>query len=124
MSNINVVKIDKIIEKNKTKKNRSNPDLEYLKNIIRNKEKPNKKLSDILTKNEHPETFMSLEGLANLNLKKSMLATKDTNSSQASFYKKKAISYLQLALKAIAAHFNKDSVHIKRIQEKIQKIKL
>lgn len=59
MSNIKVVKIDKIIEKNKTKKNRSNPELEYLKNIIRNKEKPNKKLSDILTKNKEIEQLLS-----------------------------------------------------------------
>lgn len=58
MSNIKLVKIDKIIEKNKTKKNKSNPELEYLKNIIRNKEKPNKKLSDILTKNEEIEQLL------------------------------------------------------------------
>ena len=61
MSNIKVVKIDKVIEKSKkkTKKNRINPELEYLKNIIRNKKEPSKTLSNILTKNEEIEKLLA-----------------------------------------------------------------
>jgi hypothetical protein len=69
MSNIKVVKINKISEK-KTKKNRENPDLEYLKNIIRNKETSNKNLSKILSKNEEIEALLSKR---NPNLKKKSL---------------------------------------------------
>ena len=62
MSNIKVVKIDKLIDSSrKTKKKRGNSQMEYLKNIIRNKAPDNntKRLSNILSKNDEIEKLLS-----------------------------------------------------------------
>ena len=62
MSNIKVVKIDKILESSKKLKKNKDTQMEYLKNIIRNKKPENdnpKRLSNILSKNEEIEKLLS-----------------------------------------------------------------
>lgn len=78
---------------------------------------------EILKRHKHPETYISLESLAGLSLKKSQQAAKERNNIQSQYFKDQAINQLNQALKIMERHFPEDSAHIQKIRSKIKKVK-
>lgn len=69
--------------------------------------------------NKHPDCYMFLESLADLNLKKSQKRKREGKGDQEVECKNKANAYLHQALKILHVHFPKETPHIKRIQKKL-----
>ena len=80
-----------------------------------------KKSLKIFEKSKHPESYMCLESLAELHIKKSINAENKGDLQQSKIFKKQAILYLNQAQKIVKTHFPKDSPHITRIQNKLKK---
>ena len=76
----------------------------------------------ILQKNEHPNSFISLEKLSELCIKRSIEENNKGNIQEMHGLKKQAIIYLEQALKVVQACLPEDSPHITRIKLKIQDI--
>lgn len=79
---------------------------------------------DIFQKSKHPEIYLVLEGLADLNLKKSISEAKKENKLQSQRLKAQAMDYLEQALEIVKANFPKNSRHIMRIQNKLKRSKV
>ena len=87
MSNIKVVKIDKILDSSKKTKKKQDTQMEYLKNIIRNKTPDNnnpKRLSNILSKNDEIEKLLSRKKSAKRMLVKEIIKKDNTNPKKVS----------------------------------------
>jgi tetratricopeptide (TPR) repeat protein len=70
----------------------------------------------IFQKNNHPQSYASLENLAELFLAKSI---NENNPQQAKIFKEQATDLLRQALEVVKAHFPENSPHIARIQSKL-----
>ena len=77
---------------------------------------------EIFKEAQHPESYKSLELLAELFLKRSTQAVKIGDTQLSQIFKEQAIHYLSRALETVKAHFPKNSPHRKRIEKKFQKI--
>jgi len=73
----------------------------------------------IFQQNKHPGSYMALEGLAELHLKKSTKIIIKKDSEHFQDFKAKAIAHLSEALKIAKIHFPEGSPHVSRIQSKI-----
>ncbi len=76
----------------------------------------------IFLKSEHPESYISLENLAELSLKKFTLAMKRGDVQEAQKFKQQEIEYMRQALEITQCYFPEDSPHVTRIQNKISSI--
>lgn len=83
-----------------------------------------KKSLKFFSQHKHPNISRSLESLAELYLKKSTLSMDKGNRQKAETYRTQAISFLNQALKLGREYFPEESPYIKRIQLKLQKIKI
>ena len=81
-----------------------------------------RKSLEVFQKNKHPDSYKSLEDLAEFYLKKSALLEKKGDLQQSQNLKKKAKGYLKQALEIIKTSFSSDSLHIVRIQSKFKNI--
>jgi len=90
--------------------------METAENFIR-------KAFNILQKNKHPETYISLESLAELYLKKSIDASNKGNIKQSQNLETQSLDYLKQALGIVKTSFPKDSPHLIRIQSKLKNIR-
>lgn len=77
------------------------------------------KALSIFQKNNHSDSYMILEDLAELFLKKSMIETKKGNAQQSQHFRNESVIHLKQALQLVKTHFPKDSPHIERIQTQI-----
>ncbi|MCC8399083.1 MAG: tetratricopeptide repeat protein [Rickettsia endosymbiont of Platyusa sonomae] len=73
----------------------------------------------ILKKHQHPDSYLPLENLADLYLTKYM-HTKTISSEQHEHLKSQSNNYLLQALEIIKLNFPLNSIHLKRIQYKLQ----
>lgn len=89
--------------------------LEIAENLI------NKALT-IFQKNKHPESYVALENLSELYLKKSKQAENNGDLQYFAIYKTEAQTHLKKALEIIKTNFSKNSSHIIRIQDKLKKL--
>jgi tetratricopeptide (TPR) repeat protein/DNA-binding CsgD family transcriptional regulator len=87
-----------------------------LENDIKTAESLINKALDISRIKRQAESYLCLESLSDLYLKK---ATQIINKEESEIFKKKATDYLKQALEVIKTHFSKDSPHIPRIETKI-----
>ncbi len=67
------------------------------------------------------ESYVCLESLSDLYLRRAAQLGKE-NTQQSEYFKKQAVDYLKKAHEVIKAHFPKDSSHMVRIEAKIKKI--
>lgn len=74
----------------------------------------------IFQKQKNPETYIILENLAELRLKMSLDAIKKGSSQQSVHFENQAINYLKQALDFVKTYFPANSLHIVRIQEKLE----
>lgn len=77
------------------------------------------KTLEISQQSKHPDSYIFLESMGDLYLKKYKKAIYEGNSLLAKDFKTKANEYFQEALKTVEDYFPKDSPHFKRIQPKI-----
>ncbi len=90
---------------------------------LRNAEAAFIRASEIFEKNKHPANYMALEGLAELYLKKSTYEEKKGDTRHSKVFKVQAIEFLKKSLEIIKIYFPEDSSYIKRIQNKVIKLK-
>ncbi|AIK96338.1 tetratricopeptide repeat protein [Candidatus Odyssella acanthamoebae] len=76
---------------------------------------------NIFLQNQHPETYVALECLADLYLKKSSYAISEDNTEQSAKFKEQSNKHLNQALTIVKKHFPHNSPHLKRIQYKIDR---
>ncbi|MBN9344093.1 MAG: hypothetical protein BGO76_06340 [Caedibacter sp. 38-128] len=79
-----------------------------------------KKALKIFKQEKHPESYLSLEYLAELYLQKSLQSLNKKDVPQSQEYKTQAIKYLRQALVIVKTHFPEDSLHIVKIQKKLK----
>jgi|GEM_PF-661034 len=90
-----------------------------LENDIKTAESLINKALGISRIKRNAESYLCLESLSDLYLKK---ATQIINKEESEILKKQATDYLKQALEVIKTHFPKDSPHIPRIETKIIKL--
>lgn len=78
--------------------------------------------SRIFQQNKHPESYKSLEILANFYLKYAVHAQNTGDSQLSKRYKEQAIYYLNQTQKFIETHFSENSYEIIRVQTKIKEL--
>ncbi|OJW50154.1 MAG: hypothetical protein BGO67_02160 [Alphaproteobacteria bacterium 41-28] len=71
---------------------------------------------------KYVESYVSLESLSDLYLKKATQHIKKEYIQQSTSFKKQAVNYLKQAQEVVKTHFPKDSPHILRIEEKLKKL--
>ncbi|MGV8948838.1 MAG: tetratricopeptide repeat protein [Candidatus Paracaedibacter sp.] len=71
---------------------------------------------------DHPDIYMTLEGLADIYCKNSTEALNQRHGQQSQNFKIQAIKYLKEAKKNVIATFSENSPHAGRIQSKITKL--
>ena len=76
----------------------------------------------VFQQSEHPESFISLEKLTDLYIKKSIQEKDGGNTLQAQLFKQKATSYLNQAKAIVKIHFPANSPHINTIQDKFKNL--
>jgi tetratricopeptide (TPR) repeat protein len=79
-----------------------------------------KKALDILQKEKHLNSYMCLEALGDLYMKKSITSKNSGEMQLSQNFKNQAINYLRQAQEIVKPHFQPDSMHIMRIQSKIK----
>ena len=79
---------------------------------------------EIFQKNNHSDQYMILEDLAEINFKKSVIATKNGNIEHAQKFKDSSIRDLKEALKIVKEYFPEDSPHIERIKLKLKSMQV
>jgi tetratricopeptide (TPR) repeat protein len=77
------------------------------------------KALDIFQQNNHPDSYLFLENLTKLFLKKSLVEMNKGNLQQSQNLKNQAIGYLKQALTVVKERLPEDSPHIARIQTKL-----
>ncbi len=95
-----------------------------LKNDVKTAEGLINKALKIFQTKKYVESYMCLECLSDLYLKRASQAINKEDSSQSENFKKQAAEYLKQALQVIQAHFPKDSPHIARIEAKLKWVQL
>jgi tetratricopeptide (TPR) repeat protein/DNA-binding CsgD family transcriptional regulator len=76
----------------------------------------------IFERKTHPNTFMIYEDLSRLNSLKSRNASREGKIEDSKNFTQRSLSNLKHALQILHAHFPKDSPHIMRINNKINKV--
>ncbi|MBA3814827.1 MAG: tetratricopeptide repeat protein, partial [Alphaproteobacteria bacterium] len=76
----------------------------------------------IFLQNKDPESYICLELLADVSLKKSSIALSEGTEQQSQKFKKQAVDYLIKALAIIKANELESSPHIIRLQEKLNRL--
>ena len=79
---------------------------------------------DILQKNKHPESYISLENLADLYLKKFEHAVTIGNIQKATDFRTQSINYLKQAQEIVTNSFPENSVHARRIKFKLKNLEI
>jgi tetratricopeptide (TPR) repeat protein/DNA-binding CsgD family transcriptional regulator len=78
--------------------------------------------TSLLVFQKYPESYKSLESLADLYKKKAMQAMAEGDAKQAQNFKLQSIHYLKDALIVIKDYFSENSPHAKKIQLKLDKL--
>lgn len=78
------------------------------------------KALNILQRNKHPDSYICLEILSEIYLKKSLDVSKRDSVKQSQNFRTQAINYLKQALKTVENHFQKDSLYLQRIKSKLK----
>jgi len=94
----------------------------FLENHIEIAEKFIRRALDIFRQNKHLDSYMCLESLVEVDIKKSIQSKNEGNDQQSKSFKEEAIDYLKQALEIARTHFPKDSSHITRIQSKLRNL--
>lgn len=81
-----------------------------------------KKSLSIFQHNKHPRSYICLESLAELFLKKSSDESNKGNKHLANDSQAQATTYLKQALQIVKIHFPKDSAHLIRIQDTLKNL--
>lgn len=89
-----------------------------LENRLQSAENLLKQSFKVFQEKNHPDSYLSLENLAEVYIKKSMHVKEEDNKA----FRNQAIDYLKQAQDIAQIHFPKSSQHILRIQEKINKL--
>jgi len=97
-------------------------DIHLLENQLEKAEELIYKSLEILERHKHPETYVSLESLAGLSMKKSRQSAQQGNSIQSQEFKSQAISQLTQALQIMEGHFPEGSAHVQKIRSKLKEI--
>ena len=98
---------------------RSLGEVNLLKDNLDAAEKFFVKAYQIFQANKHPDLYIFLESMADLELKKSQKAKDEGSMEKAEDFAKRASEHLQHALKTLHIYFPKVSCHMKRIQKKL-----
>lgn len=93
-----------------------------LENQLKKAEDFLNKASHIFQKNNHPQIFVILEDLAELQLTKLNHLNNKENTQQSEILKIQAITYFNQALKIINSRFPEDSPHTNRVQFKLKEL--
>jgi len=96
--------------------------IHLLENRLEEAERLSAQSLGILKKHKHPDTYIALESLAGILLKKSQQAAKQGNTLQSKAFVDQSIDHLTQALKAMEGHFPEDSVHRQKIRSKLKKL--
>ncbi|MDF2966089.1 MAG: hypothetical protein K0Q51_1477 [Rickettsiaceae bacterium] len=78
----------------------------------------------IYKQTNHPDIYLTLEAITDLNMKKSTYAVNQGNLAEAERFRKSSIICLKEALGIANKHFTKHSAHIKRINSKLKNLEI
>ncbi len=87
-------------------------------------EKLIKEALEVFQKNEHSESYMCLESLAEIYMIKSSESHKSQDINQSNIFKRQAVDCLKKALGIIEIYYPEDSPHITRIELNLKKLLL
>ncbi|OJX14399.1 MAG: hypothetical protein BGO77_02805 [Caedibacter sp. 37-49] len=92
----------------------------FLNGEVESAEKSIKRTLELFQKVNHPESYIDLELLADIYLKKAENESIKLKKDKTKIFIDQGTNYLKQALKILQAHFPKDSCHIIRIQNKLK----